>query len=355
MTEQQIIHIMGASGTGATTLGLALAQKLDYVYLDTDDFYWLPSEPPYQNKRPIEQRLAHIHDAIEQAKPKGCVISGSLDGWGDPLISLFNLVVFLKVSTQVRISRLREREARRYGKEAISAGGGMYEQHEAFIAWASTYDEGTMDGRSLPRHEKWLNTLSRPVLRLDGTETLENLLGQISKKLAQPEISIRFANPEDVPAILDVHCAAVHSTASTFYDQDILNDWSPTPVPAERIRDLAARIKSGEEIMLVAENLVGQIVGFGSIFPNQSELRAVYIHPNYGKQGLGGRLLKAVEDLAKETGLHELSMDASINAEKFYLSHGYQIIERGEHVLRSGRHMPCVKMKKVLRKSDVAS
>ncbi|CAM6000157.1 unnamed protein product [Sphagnum balticum] len=145
---------------------------------------------------------------------------------------------------------------------------------------------------------------------------------------------VRQASEKDVPMILDVHCAAVHGTAATFYDQDILNDWSPTPVPLERIRDLAARLKSGEEIMLVAENIMGQIIGFGSIFPKQSELRAVYVHPNYGKQGLGSRLLKEVEYLAKESGLLELSMDASTNAERFYLSHGYQIVQHGEHVLR---------------------
>jgi GNAT superfamily N-acetyltransferase len=354
MTDRRIIHITGAAGTGTTTLGSALAKKLDYTHFDTDDFYWLPSEPPYQNKRPVEKRLALMNSAIESTKPKRCVISGSLDGWGDPLIPLFKLVVFLKVPTQIRISRLRDRETRRFGKEAISPGGVMYEEHEAFIAWAATYDEGTMEGRSLPRHQTYLRTLPCSVLCLDGTEALENLLEQISEKLAQPEISIRTAHPEDVPTILDVHCAAVHGTASAFYDQDILNDWSPAPVPPERIHDLTARIKSGEEIMLVAESPTGKIVGFGSIFPSQAELRAVYVHPNCGKQGLGGRLLKEVENLARESGLLELSMDASINAEKFYLSHGYQIVQRGEHVLRSGRRMACIKMKKILEKPNVA-
>lgn len=36
------IHILGASGVGTSTLGKALADKLNYCHLDTDDYYWLP-------------------------------------------------------------------------------------------------------------------------------------------------------------------------------------------------------------------------------------------------------------------------------------------------------------------------
>ncbi len=177
----------------------------------------------------------------------------------------------------------------------------------------------------------------------------------VIKEAILREFRIRRAAEEDATAILNVHCAAVHGTASAFYDQDILNDWSPTPAPLERIRDLAARIKSGEEVMLVAENRTNQIVAFSSIFPSLSELRAVYVHPDYGKQGLGGRLLEEIERLTTKSGLLELSMDSSINAERFYSSHGYYAVQRGEHILRSGRRMACVKMKKVLKRPDTDS
>jgi hypothetical protein len=45
-----------------------------------------------------------------------------------------------------------------------------------FIEWASHYDDGTRGGRSLPRHEAWLKTLSCPVLRLDGTVPVSELV-----------------------------------------------------------------------------------------------------------------------------------------------------------------------------------
>ena len=41
-------------------------------------------------------------------------------------------------------------------------------------------------------------------------------------------------------------------------------------------------------------------------------------------------------------------MDASLNAEEFYLIHGFAVVERGEHTLTTGTRMRCVKMRKAL-------
>jgi hypothetical protein len=38
------IHILGASGTGTTTLGKALADRLNCPHFDADRFYWLPTD-----------------------------------------------------------------------------------------------------------------------------------------------------------------------------------------------------------------------------------------------------------------------------------------------------------------------
>jgi hypothetical protein len=65
------------------------------------------------------------------------------------------------------MQRLRDREARR----------GLTDPE--FIEWASHYDDGTREGRSLPRHEEWLKTLSCPVLRLDGTLPVRELVDRV--------------------------------------------------------------------------------------------------------------------------------------------------------------------------------
>lgn len=44
------INIVGAPGSGTTTLGRALATQLGFVFADADDFYWKPTTPPFQEK-----------------------------------------------------------------------------------------------------------------------------------------------------------------------------------------------------------------------------------------------------------------------------------------------------------------
>lgn len=171
------IHITGASGSGVSTLGAALARRLGCAQLDTDVFYWKPTDPPYRESRPIAERLALVTAAMDAA-PAGWVLSGSLDGWGDPLIPRFDRVVFVATPTALRLKRLAERERRRYGA-SIEPGGALHAHHLDFMAYAAGYDTGvftsTLTGRHLARHEAWLARLPCPILRLDGAPPPETL------------------------------------------------------------------------------------------------------------------------------------------------------------------------------------
>jgi hypothetical protein len=98
------------------------------------------------------------------------ILSGSLDPWGNPVTGLLDLVVFLLVPTEIRLARLRDREARR---------GWQHGETDDFLEWAAHYDDGTREGRNLPRHEVWLKTLHCPVMRLDGTLPVADLVQQV--------------------------------------------------------------------------------------------------------------------------------------------------------------------------------
>ena len=177
----QGVHITGASGSGVTTLGRALAEHLGWVHLDTDSFYWLPTDPPFQERRPTGPRVAMLQSAIAAADA-GWTLSGSLDGWGDLFIPEFRLVVFVYTPHPIRMARLLARERERYG-EAIAPGGPMHEQHLEFVRWAEGYDRGEQSGRSLPRHQAWLATLPCPMLRLDGALPTDALMGAVLSRL----------------------------------------------------------------------------------------------------------------------------------------------------------------------------
>ena len=86
------VHILGASGSGTSTLAQALSARLGCPHYDVDSYYWLPTDPPFQHVREV-RRGAMLRADLE--KPGGWVLSGSLFGWGDVFIPLFDLVVFL--------------------------------------------------------------------------------------------------------------------------------------------------------------------------------------------------------------------------------------------------------------------
>jgi adenylate kinase family enzyme len=171
------IHITGASGAGVTTLGRPLADALAIPHHDTDDYFWQPTSPPYQHMREKADRLRLIREMFLGRDE--WVLSGSLDGWGDPLIPYFDLVVFMQTAQTFRLNRLRDREATRFGAEAVAPGGWRHQEMEDFIEWASRYDAGDHTIRSLQKHQAWLAALPCPVLRLDGAQSLPELVQDV--------------------------------------------------------------------------------------------------------------------------------------------------------------------------------
>lgn len=177
------IHITGASGSGTTTLGRALAAQLSLSHFDTDDFYWRPTAPFYLEKRVAAERLRLMRELF--IGRDDWVLSGSLDGWGDALAREFDLVVFLSAPDAIRLERLRAREATKFGAAAIAPGGARHQDFVEFMDWASHYEDGTREGRSRARHEAWLATLACPVLRLDAAAPVEALSGRVAAQLGE--------------------------------------------------------------------------------------------------------------------------------------------------------------------------
>lgn len=170
------IHITGATGSGTTTLGRAVAERLGIAHLDSDDYFWEPTEPPFQNQREPEHRLRLLEEACD-AVPNW-VLSGSFMDWGNPLIPAIDLVIFIYVPAAERIARLKSREIEIFGLENVKPGGAHHETYTGFLEWAAAYDSGEREGRSLPRHEAWLAALSCPILRIEGAMPLEDSLSR---------------------------------------------------------------------------------------------------------------------------------------------------------------------------------
>lgn len=178
------IHITGASGSGTSTLGRSVAESLGLKFLDADQYFWLPTNPPFREKRAKPERLARLEADIEGSG--GFVLSGSICGWDRGLEDSFDLIVFLSVPNDIRLERLKRREMERYGA-----------LNQEFLDWASRYEEGDLTVRSRRLHERWLGERRCVVLRLEGDLTNEQRLAAV-RQAARGGVT---ESPADAPGI----------------------------------------------------------------------------------------------------------------------------------------------------------
>ncbi|MBC3248603.1 adenylate kinase [Pseudomonas lurida] len=175
------IYITGASCAGVTTLGRHLATQLGVRHVDVDDYYWMPTNPPFTTKRPSADRVSLMQQALGDA---GGVLTGSCMVWGEALIANAELIVFVATPTPVRLERLAARETQRFG-DRIAPGGDMHQIHVAFREWASQYDDPQFSGRNRAWHEAWLSQQTAPILRIDGMKRPEQMVADVVHALSR--------------------------------------------------------------------------------------------------------------------------------------------------------------------------
>lgn len=156
---------------------------------------------------------------------------------------------------------------------------------------------------------------------------------------------IRSAIPDDAFAIGHLHRQAVQELAKNHYSLEELEDWSPSDVDQKRIDKFLDRMN--KEIMIVADSH-GEIAGFGSIIPSQNELRACYVSPSFARKGVGSQIVDSLETIAKEHKLKMLKLNGSMNAEAFYKSKGFSVVQYTKHTTNYGEKVDCVDMIKHL-------
>lgn len=176
MPQKNRIHILGASGAGTTSIARRLAECIGYQHLDTDDFYWRSTSPPYTVAYEPQERQRRLSASLTSHRQ--WILSGSLCGWGDMFIPFFELVIYVYVENEVRLERLRRRESMRFG-EAILPGGDQYDRYRAFIAWAAAYETIADVSRNAGRHKQWLEKIQCPVVTIINQRTIDDAVDDI--------------------------------------------------------------------------------------------------------------------------------------------------------------------------------
>ena len=159
MNKPHGIIVFGANASGKKTVGRELARILNYKFMDIIDYWFEKSEIPYTVERAYEDCLSIMLDDIE--KYRSFVISAVTGDFGDIIPQFYELAVYISAPLELRLERYKERAYKQHG-ERVLKGGDMYEQTQQFSDFIAS--------RSLSRIEQWAETLTCPILRIDGTE-----------------------------------------------------------------------------------------------------------------------------------------------------------------------------------------
>ncbi len=150
--------------------------------------------------------------------------------------------------------------------------------------------------------------------------------------MTQP-ITIREARCGDAAGIARVHVDSWRTTYRGIVPDDYLANLSAEQ--RERHWHSVTCCAASDEFVYVAEDPVGQIVGFASGAPERTghaeykgELYAIYLLAEYQKRGIGRRLVSAVAARLLRNGFHTMLLWVLANnpARHFYEALGGQAV-----------------------------
>lgn len=169
------IQVIGASGTGKSTLCKYISEKTGAFWIDTDKYLW--KDKSYIENYPVEERLKMYNYDI--ANHSEYIVSGSVHSWNPEGFNDKELLVLLILDEEIRMNRIYYREFERFG-DRMFPGGDHYELTCEFIDWCKTYlteDENAVN--SLASHILRLKEACCKTLVLDGNESVDILCQRI--------------------------------------------------------------------------------------------------------------------------------------------------------------------------------
>ncbi len=178
-------------------------------------------------------------------------------------------------------------------------------------------------------------------------------------------IQVRKATTADVPRLQEVIEASVRGLQADYYspgqiegalksvygvDSQLIADGTylvaESSQPQGNIEIVACGGWSKRKTLYGGDQYAGREDSLLDPERDAAKIRAFFVHPKWARHGIGGLILEACENAAREAGFTRLEMGATLSGVDFYQAKGYAAVENQEVPLGNGEALPIMRMAK---------
>lgn len=168
------IIVCGLNGTGKSTLGKVLAEKLNFYFIDIEDLYFPPTDSNYIYTSPRTRKEVEKLLLNEVKTYKNFILASVKGDYGKDIYSFIQYAILLEVPKNIRLQRVKNRSFQKFG-DRILLGGDLYEQEEKFFRFVESRGENIV--------KEWVESLICPVIRIDGTKSIDENTNFIMERI----------------------------------------------------------------------------------------------------------------------------------------------------------------------------
>ena len=171
--------------------------------------------------------------------------------------------------------------------------------------------------KGLEREDRWREVR---IFTVGAPASVEEDLAAYIEAVRRTKTEIRPAVVSEAQAIIDLHSNTVRRVNSADYSPEQIGRW----IGRRRVEIAESMIQQGQYWVCVDET--GKLLGFGNL--SENEIKGLYIHADYLREGIGSALLARLEQELRARGMLESQVDSTVTAAGFYRKMGYVEIGR---------------------------